>query len=209
MAYYTALSRSSNLDGTVIFQGFDEHKITKGTSGWLRQEFRELEILDDVTALNHQGKLDPHVEGDQRNTVIREYQLWKGMEHVPSNVHRALKWNKDDPLHLLEKLEDETWTIIDNKLKKAANITLQEHSMEGKSAKRLRLDEQNYVTAKGSQSLTTLSNDNGRLNHKCSPLMLNGALSTKKHKNKELDSNVTLKKKKTVPRGKWLQYHQA
>ncbi|KAF8580195.1 hypothetical protein K439DRAFT_1264983, partial [Ramaria rubella] len=65
--------------------------------------------------LNHQGKLDPHVEGDQRNTVIREYQLWKGTEHVPSNVHRALKWNKDDPLHLLEKLEDETWTIIDNK----------------------------------------------------------------------------------------------
>ncbi|KAF8577620.1 hypothetical protein K439DRAFT_1289822, partial [Ramaria rubella] len=71
--------------------------------------------LDDVTALNHQGKLDPHVEEVRRNTIIRAYQLWKGMEHVPSNVHQALKWNNDDPLHLLEKLE-ETWTTIDNKL---------------------------------------------------------------------------------------------
>ncbi|KAF8575651.1 hypothetical protein K439DRAFT_1369324 [Ramaria rubella] len=33
MAYYTALSCSSNLDGTVIFQGFDEHKIWNSKTG--------------------------------------------------------------------------------------------------------------------------------------------------------------------------------
>ncbi|KAF8573043.1 hypothetical protein K439DRAFT_1376685, partial [Ramaria rubella] len=57
----------------------------------LQQEFRELEILDDVTALNHQGKLGPPCRRGPKKYIIREYQLWKGMEHVPSNVHRALK----------------------------------------------------------------------------------------------------------------------
>jgi hypothetical protein len=50
-SYYTALSRSSTADGTVIVQGFNANTITKGASGWLHQEFRELEILDDITKL--------------------------------------------------------------------------------------------------------------------------------------------------------------
>ncbi|KAF8580379.1 hypothetical protein K439DRAFT_1357150, partial [Ramaria rubella] len=135
-----------------------------GTSGWLQQEFWELEILDDVMSLHHLGKLNACVEGDRRNTVIREYQKWKGTEYVPLTVHQALKWSKNDPLHLLEKLEDEAWTIIDNKLNKASNITF-EQPMDDKSSKRRILDE-NYITAKGSQSLTTLSNDNGKLDCK-------------------------------------------
>ncbi|KDR66272.1 hypothetical protein GALMADRAFT_81086, partial [Galerina marginata CBS 339.88] len=36
-AYYTALSRSSTADGTLILQGFDSKKITGGCSGALRQ----------------------------------------------------------------------------------------------------------------------------------------------------------------------------
>ena len=46
--YYTAMSRSSSADGTLILQGFDPSKITGKISGALRQEFRELELLDNI-----------------------------------------------------------------------------------------------------------------------------------------------------------------
>ncbi|KAJ6591888.1 hypothetical protein B0H10DRAFT_1691920, partial [Mycena sp. CBHHK59/15] len=38
-SYYTCLSRSSTADGTLIVQGFDPSMITRGISGYLRQEF--------------------------------------------------------------------------------------------------------------------------------------------------------------------------
>ena len=40
LSYYTALSRSSTAEGTVVIQGFNLSKITCGASGYLRQEFR-------------------------------------------------------------------------------------------------------------------------------------------------------------------------
>ncbi|KAF9464021.1 hypothetical protein BDZ94DRAFT_1162765, partial [Collybia nuda] len=39
LSFYTALSRSSNAAGTVIVQGFDSDKITRGIPGYLHQEF--------------------------------------------------------------------------------------------------------------------------------------------------------------------------
>ena len=63
MAYYTALSRSATADGTIIIQGFDSKVITRGCSGYLRQEFREHEILDDITRLRYEGHLPDHVNG--------------------------------------------------------------------------------------------------------------------------------------------------
>lgn len=55
-AYYTALSRSSSADGTLILQGFDSSKIMGKISGALRQEFRELELLDDITDKHYRDK---------------------------------------------------------------------------------------------------------------------------------------------------------
>jgi hypothetical protein len=72
-AYYTALSRSSTAKGTLILQGFDPRKITGGCSGALRQEFRELEILDDITALKYNAKLPVNVHGDIRNVLIKTF----------------------------------------------------------------------------------------------------------------------------------------
>ncbi|KAJ7246760.1 hypothetical protein C8J57DRAFT_989415, partial [Mycena rebaudengoi] len=48
-SYYTCLSRSSIASGTAIVQAFDSRAITKGISGFLRQEFRELELLNEIT----------------------------------------------------------------------------------------------------------------------------------------------------------------
>ena len=47
-AYYTALSRSSTAESRIILQGFDIKKITGRASGALRQEFRDLELLDEI-----------------------------------------------------------------------------------------------------------------------------------------------------------------
>jgi hypothetical protein len=63
-SYYTALSRSASAEGTLILQGFDPRKITGRCSGALRQEFRELEILDEITRLRYEGKLSIKVYGD-------------------------------------------------------------------------------------------------------------------------------------------------
>ena len=86
-SYYTALSRSASAAGTVILQGFDTYKITGGASGALRQEFRELEMLDDITTLRYNGKLPSSVVGDRRNDLISAFRLLKGEKYVPSNVH--------------------------------------------------------------------------------------------------------------------------
>jgi hypothetical protein len=48
-AVYVALSRGTSAAGTIIVQAFDFVKITSGMSGYLRQEFRELELLDEIT----------------------------------------------------------------------------------------------------------------------------------------------------------------
>jgi hypothetical protein len=62
-AYYTALSRSATAEGTLILQGFDPKMITGGCSGALRQEFRELELLDEITRLHYTHKLPANVAG--------------------------------------------------------------------------------------------------------------------------------------------------
>src|SRR5271168_857427 len=66
LSYYTALSRSS----TIIIQ------ITCGAPGYLRQEFRELELMDEITQF--EDKLSPSINGNLRNALIRQYQLLKG-----------------------------------------------------------------------------------------------------------------------------------
>jgi len=51
LSYYTCLSCGTCAENTIILQPFNEKKITGGCSGFLRQEFRELELLDYITKL--------------------------------------------------------------------------------------------------------------------------------------------------------------
>ncbi|PBK89393.1 hypothetical protein ARMGADRAFT_936236, partial [Armillaria gallica] len=62
-SYYTALSRTVTAAGTLILPSIssnrlsliDSKKIQGGCSGFLRQEFRELELLDDITTQQYHG----------------------------------------------------------------------------------------------------------------------------------------------------------
>jgi hypothetical protein len=90
-SYYTALSRSSTSAGTIILQGMDSRKITRGIHGSLRQEFRELEILNEITRLRYDGKLPLTVQGWNRREIIRAFRVWKGDTFSIGDVHPALQ----------------------------------------------------------------------------------------------------------------------
>ena len=110
-SYYTALSRSATAEGTLILQGFDPKVITGRCSGALRQEFRELELLDEITRLRHSRKLPLTITGDTRNNLMTAFREWKGEQYVPHNVHPSIRWSKTSPwlesevLNLDERLE--------------------------------------------------------------------------------------------------------
>jgi hypothetical protein len=119
-AYYTALSRSSTAAGTLILTGFHPHKITGGASGALRQEFRELEILDSITRLQFEGKLPVHmVQADRRNSLIAWYRQLKGKDCMPPTVHKAIQWGERDPF-LEWPHSNIEWAIVDKSTKVTA-----------------------------------------------------------------------------------------
>ncbi|KAK7026925.1 hypothetical protein R3P38DRAFT_2527174 [Favolaschia claudopus] len=89
-SYYTALSRSATSAGTVIVQGMDPSKITKGIKGYLRQEFRELGILNEITAKLFDGSLVGHVDGVNRRELIASYRAHVVNIKETENEHLAL-----------------------------------------------------------------------------------------------------------------------
>jgi len=122
-SYYTCLSRSATAAGTIIVQGFDPRVITGGASGYLRQEFRELEILDEITRMRYENLLPDHIVGNRRNSLIRQFQEWKGTSYVPNNVHASIRWNKHDPLDTLNVVTDSPWQIVQRGKKKGNTFT--------------------------------------------------------------------------------------
>ena len=141
-AYYTALSRSATAEGTVLIQGFDAKKISGRASRALRQEFRDLELLDEITKLQYESKLPSTVCGERRNTLIHTYREHKGMSYVPELVHKSIRWNKTDPM--LDPIEDDiNWKILQK-----SDIT--SSSLESSDKKKT-----SFIVAKGTVSLNS------------------------------------------------------
>ena len=64
------MSRSLSADDTIILQGFDPKKIQDGITGYLRQEFRELEILNEITRLKYTNYLFSNINKNIRSILI-------------------------------------------------------------------------------------------------------------------------------------------
>lgn len=127
-SYYTALSRSSSAAGTVLIQDFAPHKITRGISGWLRQEFRELNVLDEVTRLRYERQLPDHIHGPLRNPVIRAYYLWNRDSSDDCDWHPAIRYQAGE--RKVRPIEsDATWDI--DKLRKADESYCSSRSKRG------------------------------------------------------------------------------
>ncbi|KAJ7220907.1 hypothetical protein GGX14DRAFT_330482, partial [Mycena pura] len=62
-----------------------------GISGYLRQEFRELELLNEVTKLRYLKELPSSVCGVNRRDVLRTFLDFKGMNHEPAGLHEAIR----------------------------------------------------------------------------------------------------------------------
>ncbi|KAJ7494060.1 hypothetical protein FB451DRAFT_1164930 [Mycena latifolia] len=63
--------------------------------GYLRQELREIEILDGITRLRVENVLSMTVTGLYRRALLRSYQTWKGASHEVPGLHPALSWSSD------------------------------------------------------------------------------------------------------------------
>ncbi|KAJ7806623.1 hypothetical protein B0H13DRAFT_2244087 [Mycena leptocephala] len=108
-SYYVGLSRGFTADGTIIVQGFDKKQITSGMSGYLRQELRELEMLDEITRLKYEGKLPRSVTGVYRRRLLRSYATWKTDHRDPPHFHPAMKWNNTMGPRIPEAVEYSEW----------------------------------------------------------------------------------------------------
>ena len=157
---YTCLSRGSTLDGTAIVQGFDPLKITGGVSGYLRQEFRELELLDEITRLRYENKLSKKVMGNTRGFLIHTYRLWKGESYVPKCIPAALKWSHKEPFINEDPVDEEKWKIVTPKSagRNTDNKPDKKAAHKGISRNTIPI---HFKTALGTQPLNKLSNEQG------------------------------------------------
>ena len=94
---YTSLSRSSSHKGTLIMQGLSKDVIVmimeglhgkKASNNFLRQEYCELELLDEITKLKYEKKLPEIVTGSTRNELISSYRKWKGENYIPKKMQK-------------------------------------------------------------------------------------------------------------------------
>lgn len=110
-SYYTALSRTATVAGTLILSllngprssPIDARKIQGGYSRFLWQEFRELELLDDITTQMYNGSLPSTVQGDICYGLIESFREYKGVNYSPSLMEHALSWSVVDPLNMQDK----------------------------------------------------------------------------------------------------------
>ncbi|KAA1478466.1 hypothetical protein DENSPDRAFT_788148, partial [Dentipellis sp. KUC8613] len=94
----------------------DLGKITGGITGWQRQEFRELALLDYITKLRFQGKLKDGVGGNTRSALIKSWQtVYKGF--CPKDVHALLRWDTKDSLIPQEDDDTFVWQKIGTEAK--------------------------------------------------------------------------------------------
>ncbi|KAJ7237254.1 hypothetical protein C8J57DRAFT_1017642, partial [Mycena rebaudengoi] len=118
-----------------------------GMSGYLRQEFRELEMLDEITKLRHEGSLPNSVTGIYCGHLLQSYCNWKKNNSDPEHFHPSLRWD----------------SLRDNK---KINIDYDEwHStfFAGKqTTKKRKMGEDSTPPSKRNQSSPTVSNP---LNH--------------------------------------------
>ncbi|KAF7968782.1 hypothetical protein HWV62_29334 [Athelia sp. TMB] len=108
-SYYTALSRSATSEGTIIVQGFEKRHIQGGASGYLRQEFRELELLDEITKQMFEGQLPKDFGGNTRNVLIKQFREMNGENYMPSSVHKSIAWSPENPFRISSSHAVASW----------------------------------------------------------------------------------------------------
>ncbi|KAI0717654.1 hypothetical protein C8Q72DRAFT_759117, partial [Fomitopsis betulina] len=174
---YTCLSRGSTYNRTIIVQPFYPRKLTGGISRSLRQELRELELLDEITKLCYLGKISPKVTGITRNELIHSFRKLKGEKFMPKTMHRALTCNIDD------MQADAPWQIVEKakpREKKQPKPAIPDQPKKTAG----------YVAAKGTQALTVVSNTMDKKSVKCKREDDCDEVGTKKPRGEQVHAEV-------------------
>ncbi|KAJ7292159.1 hypothetical protein C8J57DRAFT_956023, partial [Mycena rebaudengoi] len=67
-----------------------------GITGYLRQEFRELELLNEIIQAKYMSLLPLSVTGVTQSELLRTYQEYQGSDYNPVELHSALQWHSGD-----------------------------------------------------------------------------------------------------------------
>ncbi len=86
----------------------DSKKIQGGCSGFSWQEFRELELLDDITTQQYHGLMPITIMGDTRYTLIESFHHHVSHEYMPPRLDSVLAWSNVDTLNSADA-SDFTW----------------------------------------------------------------------------------------------------
>lgn len=124
---YTCLSRGTSYNNTLIIRDFSEKNMVGGISGWLRQEFRELELLDEITHLRYCNILPSGVGGSTRNQLISSYRHFKGVDYMPKTMPAPLAWSTFRPYNIESTYDEPEWEIIEkHKLSIQNSLSIQD-----------------------------------------------------------------------------------
>ena len=132
-AVYTCLSRSADAANTLILSQFNTNLIRGEMSGHLRQEYRHLEIMDDITLMLHEGHLPFPPVMDTRNQFIKQYQLAFGLRKKPSSLPDALAWDSVDLV--ADELEVGSWHLRSTEKKSRKRKQAEEATVPPKKRK--------------------------------------------------------------------------
>ncbi|KAK0439734.1 uncharacterized protein EV420DRAFT_1244476, partial [Desarmillaria tabescens] len=154
-ALYTCLSRSSTAAGTLILQkwtGDMTMKVQGRASNALRQEFRELELLDKITKLRYDSQLNSRVIGLTRSDLIKSYRKVKGMQYIPHRIHSSIKWDKNNPF-IEEDHPDIKWHINPHAYKRLCKDETMTNSSRKRHASHQDSDEHIRKKSRGNDEL--------------------------------------------------------
>ena len=152
---YTCLSCGSSAAGTIIVQGFNSTKITRGLSGHLRQEFRELNLLNNITLKIFEGHISTSYLGTLRNPMIYKYQNNFPIQKETTGWHHTLK-DTTNEIFITKCETDGTWNL--SSYDKLLNIIT---NVKNKKQKTKSLEDTEYTTFnKHTQNSYTPNNNN-------------------------------------------------
>ena len=84
-------------------------KVQGGISGYLRQEFRELEFLDEITRLKYKNSLPSSIVGVTRGYLIYLYRKWKTPLYIPKEMPNPLHWTNINKYENTDPVQESTW----------------------------------------------------------------------------------------------------
>ncbi|KAL4262377.1 ATP-dependent DNA helicase [Pleurotus pulmonarius] len=175
--YYTALSRSSTAKGTLIVQGFNVNMLTGGCSSALKREFRELEILDEITRRRFEGDLPQQVVGPGRRQLIDQFLKTVRRGFIPTGLHSSLAWSNRDPLIPKSHKDVEAkWLIVNDN--NASHLMTRNDSIA-------------YVVAQGSNDVQFVPSATSRTRESSDITMLEAVDNVNRLKRKRMSREVS------------------